>query len=92
MTDLISKAYTHEQLKSKVGEDGGVTANIVVDFNTIIEVNNGGFENFLDFLSLQLTGTDALMDISYKFVGTLDGNLILQVSGDASLILEDDES
>lgn len=91
MTDLISHAYTIEQLKARVDADNYVTANIVVDFTTIIAVNNGGFENFLDFLSIELTGIDTLMNTSYKLVGSIDGNLILQVSGDVSGILENYE-
>ena len=91
MAETISTAYTLEQLKANADTDNFVTANIIVDFNSVIDISCEGYESFLDFLSTELTGTELLMDTNYKLVGAIDGNLILQVSGDVSNILEDYE-
>lgn len=60
-----------------------------VDIN---ELTTYDFEMFLDILSIRLTGTDLLSDISYQVIGCeINNTLLVHVTGDATNILHMDE-
>lgn len=74
-------------------ENGYVTGRIVIPLSDIIDHD---FEEFLDLVAEKLVDNDCLMDINYKAVGidnieSGDADIILEVSGDVSEIIEDDE-
>jgi hypothetical protein len=58
-----------------------ISASVEVDFDEVI---GGSFEEFLDLLC-ERVGVITLMDVSYDIVGIKEnGDLIFNVSGDAS--------
>jgi hypothetical protein len=65
-----------------------VTGRVAVSFNDVIEAD---FEVFLDAVSEKLVGSVLLQDISYRVVGVIDdGTVEVEVTGDASMVLDDD--
>lgn len=80
---------TAKKLAQKCDDDRYITANILVDISELI---NNDFEGVLDILSERVTGTLLLMDINYTVIDTLpDDMLVMQVSGDVSNIIEEDD-
>ena len=80
-----------EEIIAERDANNYVEAYIEVDIDDIIGKN---YEEFLDFISEELVGSDLLMDIDYAAVGmTEDYLIILRVFGDVSNIIdsEDDE-
>lgn len=64
---------------------GYVAGEVEVELGVLF----AGFENFLNEISLRLTGSDLLMDIRYTPISVIDEDIIVfRVSGDASAILE----
>ena len=67
--------------------DGYISGLVSVSLNRIIAWN---FEQFLDAISMKLTGTCDLMDVSYKVVSSENSdNIIIEVAGDPSAILNE---
>lgn len=68
-------------------EDGLISGVVSLELSTVLECD---LESFLDFLSIELTGSDCLSDIEYKFVGTNSSKeeLFFKVTGNPSLILD----
>jgi hypothetical protein len=58
----------------------------------LAEIVDNDLEGFLDLLSEKHTRSNLLMDIDYKIVGYTDDALIIEVSGDYSAILNEEES
>lgn len=60
----------------------------------ISDMINRDYEQFLDYIAIQMCNNDLLMDIDYEIVGldTDDKNTVyLLVSGDVSNIIETDD-
>ena len=60
----------------------------------ISDMTDRDYEQFLDYIAIQMCNNDLLMDIDYEIVGldTTDKNTVyLLVSGDVSNILETDD-
>ena len=67
-------------------DDCYLEGEVLADLSDII---NFDYEEFLDLLSVRLTGNPCLMDISYRVVDVLENNLlVISVRGDVSEILE----
>lgn len=66
-------------------QQGFVTGEVLVELH---EVTNMDLERLLDTLSTRLSGSELLMDVSYKPVRVEGGSLIIEVSGDPSQIFE----
>lgn len=67
-------------------ENGYITADVRLDIDDIVGVS---LEDFLDKLSVGVTGDELLSDISYKATGVDDqGSIVLSVTGDPALSLE----
>ena len=81
---------TTEEIKAVADENCFISGVIKVD---IFEyVGNGDYEDFLDAISEALTGSSLLMEVSHEIVGiTDDGYLLLLVTGDATMILDDED-
>lgn len=77
--------YTIKQIQ-KLTRNGRkfLTGKVKVELNELYD----GHHSFLDTISLRLTGTELLMDISYSVIGGKGSYITLQVSGDASGVLE----
>lgn len=84
--DVLSSPMSAKQMLLLTSDEGPyVNGNVIIDLNEVI---GHGLEEFLDLLSMRLTGDPCLMDINYKVIDTTkDGQLIIQVSGDVSEIL-----
>ena len=85
--DVMEKPYSKDQLQEKVtGDNPYVEGFVMVDMNELIQ---NDLENILDILSIRLTGSELLMDISYSAVEvTEDGQIVVWVRGDASDCLD----
>ena len=86
--DIIAAKSAKEIIASR-DEDNCVEGYISVHISDIIDRD---YDEFLCFLSNELVGNDLLMDITYNVVCTdeTDPNtLILKVSGDASMIVDE---
>lgn len=68
--------------------DGWVTGVVEVDVSRLIETDLDGA---MDILSVELTGSELLSDFSYEVVGNKGDVLLIEVTGDASLIWEDED-
>lgn len=87
----LDKPLTLEEIQAKLEDNSTyIKGKVNVGLNFVI---NNDLEGFLDELSEKLIGDVRLMDISYKVVGVSpDGNtLIVEVSGDVSQLLDDEE-
>ena len=87
ITPLLTAPLSTDELVAAADSNGYVTANIEVEVATII---NHDLEGFLDALSLAVTGTEVLTDITYTPFAVKGESIIFTVSGNISLVLEDD--
>lgn len=77
---------TMKQTKPHIEDDGLLYGVIEVEINDIIDRD---LEQFLDFISEKLTGTEVLSDIQYSVVGhKMPDAILLEVSGDPHFLLE----
>lgn len=83
-TDTLSIS----EIKEQMDEDHYIHNIVSVNIYNIIDMN---FDQFLDHLSILLTGTDILSDINYKMVGIDDDNILFKVSGNVDLIIENED-
>ena len=86
MDNVLNKPLTIKEILKMVNENNSVTGLILIDLSDAI---NNDFEEFLDIIAAKFVGDTTLMDINYKAVGvTPNGEIILHVSGDVSMILD----
>ena len=81
---------TMEELSRQAKENNGiVTGAVFVPLDAVIR---GDLETLLDILSEKLTGSTLLSGMSYEFMphSSSPESLCFQVTGDASLILEEE--
>lgn len=86
MIKVLKKPLSLRQIKkqSKNGQEyisGVVSADVG-------EMTSNCFETFLDGLSMSLTNTELLMDITFEVVGGKGSSVYFKVTGDVSQILE----
>lgn len=89
MVKILEKPLTIEEIKAQKDENNYISGNIII---TLSDAIGHELDEFLDFLAEELTGNETLMDIRYEEIGFVSGGIILKVSGDVSMILEDDET
>lgn len=82
---ILSEPYTLEELKQRANDNNIVHGWVSLPLHQVID---NDFEDFLDRLSLKLTGTELLSGTNYELVCNDDDNLIFYVEGDISLIIE----
>lgn len=86
-TTYLTDPLTIDQIKASLDEDGYVTGDVLVDISDAID---GDLESWLDLCSERLTGSICGMDINYDTIGAIDdGTLIVRVTLDPSMILDD---
>lgn len=89
---VMTRPYTARELEAKMDEKCFVTGYVAVPLNDMI---NAEFEEFLDLLSVKLTGGELLMEISYQAVSILntddDNNVVIKVHGNVSEILSEEK-
>jgi hypothetical protein len=82
----MSTYTTREEISAALDSDGYITGNVTVDLDTLVATS---FEDCLDLLSAALVGNELLADISYRPVAvTVDGNIIIAVTGNPAYALE----
>lgn len=89
---ILTKPYTIKEMKANkvdIFETQYIEGYIEVSLDEIIKRD---YEEFLDLISEKLTGSILLREVVYKIIGLNDqnNNIILFVSGDATIILEDE--
>lgn len=73
----------------EITDENYVTSEVVLDTSALIDHD---LEGFLDLLSLGVTDTELLMDISYRLERlTFEGMLVFDVTGDVSEVLQMEE-
>lgn len=86
MDNVLNKPLTLDEIRQMKDENNYVTGHISIDLSDAI---NNEFEEFLDMIAEKFVDNTTLWDINYKAIGvTPDGEIILHVSGDVSMILE----
>lgn len=83
-TDVLSI----EQMKEMMSKDNFVSGVVSVSIHECI---NSDLEQFLDIISERLTGSSLLSNSNYELLGQDGDNLLFRVTGDASLIIEENE-
>ena len=84
---VLEKPYTIQEMKEYM------TGCVAVALSDIID---NDLEQFLDLIAEKLVANDCLMDINYKAIGITDvdsgnANIIIEVTGDVSNILDMEE-
>jgi hypothetical protein len=88
--DVLSQPLSIDDLKA-FPEEEPVTGVVAMELGDIIRlVETGGLDAVLDELAERLCGSILLTDIHFQTVGCMpDGSLMVEVSGDPSLIISD---
>jgi hypothetical protein len=82
--------YTEKEIKDMI-KAGHVyiKENILIELNDLI---NNDFEQFLDIVSMKVTGTELLSEIGYNIFGLMDKHtLIMEVTGNISECVDTEE-
>jgi hypothetical protein len=74
---LTSPLKGEALLKMWRENDGEIRGLVALDLSDLF----GGFEGFLDALSVALVGHDCLMNVDYTLRGVSDGSLVFEASG-----------
>lgn len=88
--NIRTTPYTEKEMKDmiKVGHVY-VKENILIELNDLI---NNDFEQFLDIVSMKVTGTELLSEIGYNVFGLMDKHtLIMEVTGNISECVDTEE-
>ena len=78
----------YQGLCERLGTCGCYVGTVEIDLAEVIHLDH---EGFLDLVSEKATGSLLLSDINTKLIGHRGETLILQVTGDASMIKEDED-
>lgn len=90
VNEYLREPLTHKEIIEQMDESGYVEGVVAVDLNQVI-VND--LEAFLDAISMKLVNSECLMDVNYAVVGlgSDDKQILLQVSGDVSSVLDEED-
>lgn len=86
MDKPLTKPLTKQEIIRQFKAVGEVSGNVLVEINEMIE---GDLEAFLDLISTRLVGSDLLCDVRYDAVGVQDGDVVFEVTGDPSMVLDE---
>jgi hypothetical protein len=85
----ISLPLTLDQILAQRDEDGYITGLVEI---VLGEVADGDYEDFLNSLSIALTGSPLLMDINFETVPnarpSTSTGVVVKVTGDPSNLIE----
>jgi hypothetical protein len=84
---LKTGQLSNAEMQQMMDENSVVKGVIEIE---LAEVIDNDFESFLDVISEKLTGSTLLMGTDYSIVGRNGNAILLAVTGDASMILEDE--
>ena len=85
----IDGPLSMHELRAASDAGEGARGVVRVSIDDVISLSPDGF---LDMLSRLLTGSELLSDVDYKVVGAEDGDILIEVSGDQSQILDGQSS
>lgn len=90
LNPCLTEPLTLEQLRDTKNKNYLVTEYVSIHIN---EITDRAFENFLDHISMLITNTELLEDISYKVVDVLEDNeLLMEVMGSCEMIVKMQEN
>lgn len=84
---VLVRPMTVDQIKNGLDADGYISGIIYVDLTDLLSED---LEYVLDLFSEKLIGSSLGMDIDYEVIGTDKGSLLIQVTLNPSMALEDD--
>ena len=87
--EYLCGPLSEKEIRDNMNKDNIIEGVVKVHLSNLID---NDLENFLDLISVGLTGSDLLMDINYDIldVSKEEKNMLyILVSGDASLIVGD---
>lgn len=87
---VLTEPLSEDEIVARRDEHNFVTGIVAVDLGVLIARD---FEGLLDHLSELLVGSELLMEIGYKVLAfePRTGRLLVEVTGDASAVLPDEE-
>jgi hypothetical protein len=74
------------EMKTQMKKDKYIRGEVTISVEEMIE---NDLDSFLDLLAEKLTGSFCLMDISYNLLRIQEGEVVFEVAGDASLLIEE---
>lgn len=86
--DVLVRPLTIDQIRDGLDADGYVSGTVCVDLTDLLSAD---FEYVLDLFSEKLIGSTLGMNIDYEVIGTDKGSLLMRVTLDPSMALEDDD-
>lgn len=86
--EVLMQPFSTEEIMVKKDENNYIEGVIRIDLSDAIDNDS---EGFLDLISEKLVNSSLLMDINYEIVGSMHSSLLLQVSGDVSCLITEDE-
>lgn len=86
MDTVMTRAYTKKEIEERMDENNFVKGNVPFTMNELIDAD---YEGFLDLAAERLVNSVMLMEIDTKVVGTVGETIIVEVSGDASEVIDD---
>jgi len=81
MPKTIKAPLTKQEAEKLIDEVNYLTVIVAVDFSDIVK---NDLEGVLDLLSTAVTGSDVMMDITYKLVRAKEDVCYIEVSGDVT--------
>lgn len=88
MVEYMKRAYTVAEIEEKMDSLGYLKGNIPF---TLSELNNLDYDEFLDLASMRLVDSTCLINIETTPIGVENGKIIIEVSGDATMVVGTDD-
>lgn len=83
----LLKPFTVAEIRQNLDANGYISGDVLVDLSDIID---NDLEGFLDIISEKLVGNDLLMDITYEVAGGSKDGVVINVTGDPSIAIDDE--
>ena len=88
MENILTKPLTMAEIRARIDSNNYVTGLLPVSLSDMLRYD---LEEFLDLLAERFVNNLLLMDITFKAVKVIDDNIILEIRGDVTSILAEDE-
>jgi hypothetical protein len=82
---ILYEPLNAEKILAQRDENGFISGLVLVDISDIID---GDLESLLDTVSEKLVGSPLGMEIEYKPVGALNGDIVMRVTLDPTMVLD----
>ncbi len=88
MQEVLTRPLTAARMRRQMDANGYVEGVVAVDIDEIIDADR---DTFIGMLSEMLTDSPDLDDLEYEVVGNDGDTLHIEVSGDATALLDEAE-